>query len=122
MSSPEAATPDLTNVLLRDFGDIRLGKGPQNLEGGMQSSRSSGEHEILVTADSFNCNNVPFGNIRGLTSSGYVIKPEILFDYAENLNVFAIAICKSHLNNNVDDSELVKEGWTITRSDQKNRM
>ena len=50
------------------------------------------------------------------------MKPSILYDLAYSKDVFTIGFCESYLNDNVTDTEVLKEGWNVTKGDQVKRM
>ena len=49
-------------------------------------------------------------------------KPSILLDMAKLYDVFCICLTKTHLSENVMDSEISKDGWNIFRTDRKDRI
>ena len=66
--------------------------------------------------------SIIFGNIRGLYSYSDLTKPDMLFDLADLHDSFMICLTETHLNKNILDLEIVKEGWTIFRTDRRNRL
>ena len=66
--------------------------------------------------------NILFGNIQGLYNFKDLTKPSILLDMAKIYDAFCICLCKTHLIDNVSDTEIVREGWIIFRSDRKDRI
>ena len=66
--------------------------------------------------------NILFCNVQGLYNHIDLTKPKILMDMALFNDAFCICLCETHLNDNIIDSELTNEGWTIVRSDRKGRI
>ena len=61
------------------------------------------------------------GNIRGLNPGQSYSKIEYLSDLSKTNNSVIVTLTESHLSDKIDDSEVKIEGWSLIRSDRKNR-
>ena len=62
--------------------------------------------------------SILFGNIFGLLNFSDLTKPNLLFDLVDTEHVFAICLCKYHLNGNMLDNTITRQGRNITRRDR----